>query len=289
MSTEKVKMPVRDKKGRFTGAYVEQEPVRGFKGYDKNLRCLDKQYKVGATFTESGGRGKVCEPGMMHFCKDLRHVFVYYPPSRSGAYCCPGLTRYTRVKALGPVKTAGDKLATKKLYVDEELSLPEVAEIVQGGSTYAGSCNVQTHYGSAAFVKAIAGTAIAENAKSLAVTTGIAGIAICEGYNSAALSTGPQGVAVNNTTNYTSCARVEGPLAVAVSRTGGADAANYDSIALSMSKAKGVVGSWLVLVEASAGRTAHIKNVKVVKVDGKEIEADVYYTLSEGKVVRCVQ
>lgn len=281
---EKFKVPVRDKKGRFTGAYVEQEPVSGFKGYDKNLQCLDKQYKVGETFTETGGRGRVCESGMMHFCKKLRHVFEYYPPNLNASR---GLARYTRVKALGPVKEACDKLATKKLYVDKELSLPEVAEIMQGGSTYNGACSVQTHACSAAFNKDFAGVAIVNRERSLAVTTAPAGIAICKGRNSVALSTEQGGVAVANT-DFTSCARVEGPIAVAVSNVGAAEAAKRDSIALSMERAKGAVGAWLVLAETAGDFTKRIKDVKVVKVDGKEIEADVYYTLKRGKVVRWI-
>ena len=49
-------------------------------------------------------------------------------------------------------------------------------------------------------------------------------------------------------------------------------------------EAAGSLGSWLVLVERGSGEEETIKNIKAVKVDGVEIEANTYYHLVNGEV-----
>ena len=52
-------------------------------------------------------------------------------------------------------------------------------------------------------------------------------------------------------------------------------------------RAKGEVGSWLVLTECKKTKDGeiNIKNVKVAKVDGIKIKADTWYTLERGKFI----
>ena len=52
-------------------------------------------------------------------------------------------------------------------------------------------------------------------------------------------------------------------------------------------RAKGEVGSWLVLIECRKTKDGeiNIKNVKVAKVDGIKIKADTWYTLERGKFI----
>ena len=52
-------------------------------------------------------------------------------------------------------------------------------------------------------------------------------------------------------------------------------------------RAKGEVGSWLVLTECKKTKDdeINIKNVKVAKVDGIKIKADTWYTLERGKFI----
>ena len=46
--------------------------IKGYKGFDKDLRCRNKQYAVGETFTEKDA--KLCERGL-HFCENPHDVF----------------------------------------------------------------------------------------------------------------------------------------------------------------------------------------------------------------------
>jgi len=52
-------------------------------------------------------------------------------------------------------------------------------------------------------------------------------------------------------------------------------------------RGKGEVGSWIVLTECKKTEDGEInvKNVKVAKVDGVKIKADIWYTLKSGKFV----
>ncbi|MCK9598311.1 MAG: hypothetical protein M0R06_04680, partial [Sphaerochaeta sp.] len=51
------------------------------------------------------------------------------------------------------------------------------------------------------------------------------------------------------------------------------------------SKACGALDTWLTLSEWSDGWAKRI-DVKAVRVDGKRVKADVWYTLKDGKVVK---
>jgi len=54
--------------------------IKGFKGFDKNLKCRDKQYALNSEFTEDDAI--VCEKGI-HFCQNPLDVFSYYNPAES--------------------------------------------------------------------------------------------------------------------------------------------------------------------------------------------------------------
>lgn len=88
--------------------------IKGYKGFDNNLKCRGYQYEVGKTF-ECDGKIECCENGF-HFCENPFDVFGYYPPSDS---------RYCSVEGEGETsKDNGDsKVAVSRLHVSAEIGL----------------------------------------------------------------------------------------------------------------------------------------------------------------------
>ena len=50
--------------------------VKGFKAFDKGMKCRDKQYEENTTYEENGN--EICEAGVMHFCEEPFDVLNYY-------------------------------------------------------------------------------------------------------------------------------------------------------------------------------------------------------------------
>lgn len=54
---------------------TENKTIRGYKGFDKNLRCRDFQYEIGKEYETE--RAKLCNEGF-HFCENPHNVLSYY-------------------------------------------------------------------------------------------------------------------------------------------------------------------------------------------------------------------
>ena len=88
--------------------------IRGFKGFDKDLKCRGFQYEIGKDY-EQEGIVKCCERGF-HFCENPFDVFRYYSPSDS---------RYCEVEGDGNADEANDdsKVATSNIHISAEIGL----------------------------------------------------------------------------------------------------------------------------------------------------------------------
>lgn len=180
-----------------------------------------------------------------------------------------------------------------------------------------------TGYAAASINTGYWGIAVNTGDEGAAITTGREGIAVntCTGRISA--STGFKSMAVSNTcytiTNNTGDMSVavgrgrgsyvqntgdnstslgigffthivnkgDHSLAIGAGNNARSFVSGSDSIAIAAGahcEAAGSIGSWLVLVERPIGKSEIIKNIKAVKVDGIEIEANTYYQLVDGEV-----
>ena len=223
--------------------------VRGYKGFDKDLKCRGFQYEIGKDY-EQEGEVKCCERGF-HFCENPFDVFRYYSPSNS---------RYCEVEGDGNADKANDdsKVATSHIHISAEIGL--------NGLIKAG-------------VKFILDKVNFKDAKSTntgnrsaATNTGNYSAATNTGYRSAATNTGDYSAATN--TGDQSAATVEGNGSVAI--VTGKDG-----------RARGVLGSWIVLTERGDwdGNIYTIKEVKAFKVDGVNIKENTFYRLVDGNPV----
>ena len=230
----------------------EKEIIRGYKGFDKKLKCRDFQYEIGKEYFTD--KAVACETGF-HFCENPFDVLNYYSPCDDTGT----LNRFCEVEGSGDFdKSASDKTCCTHLKVKAEIGLQG---LIKAGVKFIldhvkWDDNKQSNTGN----------------RSAATNTGYRSAATNTGDYSAATNTGNCSAATN--TGNCSAARVEGKESIAI--VTGKD-----------SKTKGALGCWIVLTERGEwnGETYSILDVKAFKVDGEAIKADTWYKLIDGKAV----
>ena len=105
--------------------------VKGYKVFNPNWTCRDKQYTCPGTFEENVNPS-VCNVGM-HFCKNAADCFRYYDFDPNN--------HVAEVIAHGTVAEGENKCATNKLEIVREIPWAEVLEIVNTGKACTGHCN----------------------------------------------------------------------------------------------------------------------------------------------------
>jgi hypothetical protein len=275
--------------------------IKGYKGFDKDLKCRDKQYEVGKEYIAPVA--KCCNQGF-HFCEAPLDVFGYYPPADS---------RYCDVEGGGDIDRDKEdsKVCCTHLKIGAEIGLKGIIDAgvkfildrvkwdtAQESNTGYQSAATNTGDQSAATNTGDQSAATNTGNRSAATNTGDYSAATNTGDQSAATNTGDQSAATN--TGYRSTATNTGNRSAATNtgdqsaatNTGDYSAATVEgkeSVAMAIgyeSKAKGALGCWLVLAEwADKHDGYHIVDVQSVKVDGEAIKADTFYRLVSGQFV----
>ena len=245
-----------------------------YKGFDKDLKCLGFQYEVGKEYIHEG-TVELCKSGF-HACENPFDVFAFYPPDNLHRFCV--------VEGSGKEDVKRNKTSFEKLKIKVELGL---SKFIKAGVQF---CLDRVKWTNRASATGDYSGASATGDCSGASVTGDCSGASATGFKSGASATGRCSGA--SATGDYSEASVTGNCSGA-SATGykSGASAGKGSVALSVgrdARAKGSIGSWLVLTQCHRDVTVKedfIDLVKVVKVDGKHIKADTWYTLKEGKFV----
>ena len=218
--------------------------IRGFKGFNKDLKCRGFQYEIGKYY-EQEGEVKCCERGF-HFCENPFDVFRHYSPSNS---------RYCEVEGGGSVDKSEDdsKVATSHIHISEEIGLNGLIDEgvkfildkvnfkdvkstntgdrsaatsigIRSAATNTGNCSAATNTGNCSVATNTGNYSAATNTgyKSAVTNTGYQSAATNTGYQSAATNTGYQSAATN--TGYKSAATNTGNQSAAIN-TGNQSAA----------------------------------------------------------------
>ena len=96
--------------------------MKGYKGFDKDLKCRDLQYEVGKEAAVDGDI-ELCKRGI-HFCENPHDVFNYYTPGENN--------RFAVVEAEDVSDERNDndsKRVCKRLTVKAEISVFEICKI----------------------------------------------------------------------------------------------------------------------------------------------------------------
>ena len=93
---------------------TKTQSVKGFKGFDKNLKCRGYQFEIGKTFIHNG-KVKACSSGF-HLCENPIDVLHYYNAGNS---------RFCEVEGSGEISKDGSdsKVAVSELYISAEITL----------------------------------------------------------------------------------------------------------------------------------------------------------------------
>ena len=276
-----------------------------YKGFDKDLKCKGFQYEIGKTYEEP--EAELCKCGF-HACKYPLDVFRYYAPS-SSRYCVVELEDVSESTDANETKccakkitilreiTVNDMIQASVSYLKKHYNFNTTNTGYRSAATNTGEKSVASNTGNWSTATNTGSRSVATNTgdQSAATNTGSRSVATNTGDWSAATNTGSRSVATN--TGDWSAATNTGDRSVA-SNTGNwstatntgdwgtAEVSCKESIAIVtgyQSKASGEIGCWLVLTERDD--EWHIVSMQAVKVDGKEILPNVYYTLKDDKVV----
>ena len=98
------------------------EPIRAYKGFDKDLKCRGFQYEIGKQYELKEGEHPVaCERGF-HACPNPNDLFAFYSPSEGNRYC--------EVELSGEIDDSeSDKIAASRIKIIKELTIFEVANL----------------------------------------------------------------------------------------------------------------------------------------------------------------
>ena len=259
---------------------MEKETIKAYKGFDKDLKCRGFQYEVGKEYVTDSAIA--CTTGF-HCCENPFDVFGYYAPCDDNG----SMNRFCEVEAGGDIDTSKeDKISCTHLKVKAEIGLNGLIKAGvkfildkikwdDDNATNTGDCSAATNTGDCSAATNTGDRSAATNTGnySAATNTGNYSAATNTGYRSAATNTGDCSAATN--TGDQSAASVEGKDSIAI--VTGKD-----------SRAKGALGCWIVLTERGEwnGEAYPILDVKAFKVDGVAVEANTWYKLKDGQLIK---
>lgn len=275
---------------------MRKELMKAYKGFNKDMTCRGFQYEEGKMYEEDEAR--CCETGF-HACENPIDCFHYYPFSFSEYHEveCDGKTdalnkfitdskfACTKIK-IGKKISIFDMVnefienVKKRKNITDCFSLPSVSYLI-------GINQISTSIG-------IDGVSHTFGCNSISCSTGRGGIAYSVGDGSCSASTESKGISmvegiegISSATGELGSAVLKGEhgISCATGRWGGACVENANCIAVAWGehgRAKGVIGSYLVLVDRVG---ENFKGVQMIKVDGEKIKADTWYTMEDGKIL----
>ena len=272
--------------------------MKGYKGFDKDLKCRDLQYEIGKEAAVDGDI-ELCKRGI-HFCENPHDVFNYYAPDNNN--------RFAVVEAEDVSAERNDddsKRVCRRLTVKAEISVFEICKIAvstffenfgfkkkieSADTNNAGDCGAAQagDYGAAQagdYGAAQAGDCGAAQAGDYgAAQAGYKGAARA-GYKGAAQA-GDYGAA---RAGYKGAARAGDCGAAQAGDYGAAQAGDCGAAIVSNDgRVKGGYGCVLVArnIEYSAAAERYeVTDWACAIVDGKDIKPDTWYRLKDGKLV----
>ena len=243
--------------------------MKAYKGFDKDLKCRGFQYESGKEYEEE--KAKLCERGA-HACENPLDTFRYYRPGES-RYC------EVELEDNGDRSGIDTKVCGKRIRIGAEIG---VKGVIQAGVRFVfDKCESATENHASGDL----GNAAASGWRGNAAASGRSGNAAASGDSGNAAASGRSGNAAASGDLGNAAASGERGTAVATGEQGSSSANGEQCLAVAWgkdSRAKGKLGTWLVVTEYDSGM---ILNAKLVQVDGLTVKEETWYTLKNGEMV----
>jgi hypothetical protein len=297
--------------------------MKGYKGFNKDMTCRGMQYEEGKIY-KMEEEPKCCKRGY-HFCENPIDCLGYYSPNESIYRQVEAIGKISKDEDTSDTKIATNEIkigakidfqtmvkmaieftykhCTKKGKGNNKRSDKSVASNTGDYSVASntGDYSVASNTGYKSVASNTGYKSVASNTgyKSVASNTGYNSVASNTGYKSVASNTGYKSVASNtgynsvaSNTGYNSVASNTGNYSVASNTGNYSVASNLGQKSISSclgvrGQVSGKKGTWLVVAEwiQDEDWNWEVKEVKTVKVDGKKIKENTYYTLEHGEFV----
>ena len=224
--------------------------MKAFKGFKNDLTCRGFKYEVGETYEEENA--ELCNTGF-HACENPIDCLRYYNPATS-------VYHEVELEEVSNEQDIDSKCVGRKITIGAEIGIPEICrltfEYVKEHCTNANNVDAEN--------QAMSGySGVATAGDRGVATAGDYGVATA-GYRGAATA-GDYGVATSRGKSDT------GKQGLSVVRG-------------SNVRVKGGLGAVLVIVEENENDYS-IKEFATAIVDGKDIKADTWYKIENGKLV----
>ena len=250
--------------------------MKAYKGFDRNMRCRGFQFEEGKTYEED--KAELCKAGF-HACTNPLDVWRHYSPADGCEYHEVELEDVSEErnsggdsKVCGKRIRIGAKLGIEEL-VDASVRLydEEVKEVKNAKGALTDNGAISTHIASAGDRARIAST----GDRACIGAAGDWAYIASTGYRAHIASAGDWARIAS--TRYS--AQIASAGREAQIETLGTNCVMM--CAGQNSRAKGKIGSWIVLTEW----IGEVPNVVAKRIDGAAIKADTWYVLRNGQML----
>ena len=277
--------------------------IKAYKGFNKDMTCRGFQYEEGKEYETD--KAEVCETGF-HACEYPLDCFSYYSPN---------VSVYHEVEQDGEIsRSDGDsKVASSKIKIGASINIAGIVKAAieyttkrtnkENDATGDYGASSATGYKGASSATGYKGASSATGYKGASSATGDYGASSATGDYGASSATGDYGASsatgnygassatgdygASSATGYCSVSSATGYCSVS-----SAECENSIAVAWGYhGKTKGVIGSYLVLADWEGDENNYwtpelwsLKGAKMVRVDGKKIKENTFYTMVNGEI-----
>ena len=252
--------------------------MKAYKGFNRDMTCRGFQFEEGKTY-EHEGDVQLCESGF-HACEDPMDCLRYYDP-------CTSVYHEVDLDGVSDERKEDTKVVGKKIRIGARMSVEDIvkASIDYVFASYkdAKDGDYASGYGSRQASSGYGSRQASSGNVSRQAASGDWSRQAASGYGSRQAASGDRSSQAASGDRSSQAAIGDGIRQAASGNWSSLETTGKNCVMMSAGnsgRAKGKIGSWIVLTEWENG----VPNVVARRIDGVEIKEDVWYTVLNGKL-----